>query len=329
MQRVEFPPTVSPGPPPTPSSPPMEYDFSISHLQSSCVNNTLDLQYDIGSSATESDGALLYEGCLESIEDADLLEPIYSNYNSNKLVYAVKVHTNNMDTDDGRLVKKNGDDVSLVFCLEVATYSNDFPFKISRYFTEYTINYNLTIGGFIVSDLFADTVVNAGNQEIDVLLDNSIHACVCDDSAFDCDDDANGRVYEDSSPISICLSLLAQETNLQFTGIFMEMETTNFRYNLTAFNEDGTGWETDNAFTNVVVGEASNKIVTKVSTILVTELFSTEPSFLTVKGLAEIDFTGTERSESREEFSLNLVLGSNKADSEGCALRGLLKKAGI
>ena len=290
--------------------------------------------HSIGLSATNAAVELFYEGCVDPINNTQLLEVVNEEFDREKfadenydLYYGIKLHTENIAGADERLVKNVGDSGgSISFCGQVHTSLDGIDSKISRLRTAFTLNYSLSSGSFELSALKTEELAEATTEEVDIVGDITVTACLCD-SSFTCNQNPESVVLQDNFPISICLKQDTEGEKLEFRSILLQMISSDgYLYEPVTPNAEGLE-EGANALTTITVNEDTSDVL--METYLVTELFSSSQSVLTVKGTAEMDFSTNARSNSVTPFSLKLTLTSKKEESEGCVLTKMLKKIGV
>ena len=290
--------------------------------------------HSIGLSATNAAVQLFYEGCVDPINNTQLLEVVNEEFDREKFAgesydfyYGIKLHTENITDGDERLVKnvrESGGSIS--FCGQVFTSLDGIDSKISRLRTAFTLNYSLSSGSFELSTLKTEELSEATTEEVDIVGDIMITACLCD-SSFTCNQNPESIVLQDNSPISICLKQQTEGDKLEFKSILLQMiNSDGYLYEPVTPNAEGLQ-EGANALTTITVNEATSDVL--MQTYLVTELFSSTQSSLTVKGTAEMDFNNNARSNSITPFSLKLTLSSKEEESKGCVLTKMLKKIGV
>ena len=289
--------------------------------------------HSIGLSATNATVELFYDGCVDPINNTQLLELVYEDFDREKYAdkgydffYGIKLHTENIAGGDERIVQSVGESSgSVSFCGEVSTSLDGIDSKISRLRTKFTLNYTLSSGNFELSTLKTEELAEATSEEVDIVGDISITACLCD-SSFTCNNNPENVELQDNVPISICLKQQTEGEKLEFKSILLQMISGDgYLYEPVTPNAEGLQ-EGANALTTITVNDDTSDVL--VNTFLVTELFSASQSLLTVKGTAEMDFSTNARSNSLREFSLQLNLSPN-AKGEDCVLRKMLKNLGI
>ena len=289
--------------------------------------------HSIGLSATNAKVELFYNGCVDPINNTQLLELVNAEFDREKYAekgydffYGIKLHTENIAGGDERIVKSIGESGgSISFCGEVSTSLDGINSKISRLRTQFTLNYSLSSGTFELSTVKTEELTAATTEEIDIVGEITVNACLCD-SSFTCNENPENIELQDNVPISICLKQQTEGEKLEFKSILLQMISGDgYLYEPVTPNAEGLE-EGANALTTITVNDDTSDVL--VETFLVTELFSTSQSLLTVKGTAEMDFSTNARSDSLRPFSLQLKL-SSKAKNKGCVLSKMFKKFGI
>ena len=326
-----------PPPPPPPPQPPSDFNFTIGKGISTYddASSTLFMGHSIGLSATNATVQLFYKGCVDPINNTQLLELVNEDFDREKyaedgfdLYYGIKYHTENIAGGDEKIVQKVGENGgSISFCGEVSTSLGGIDSKISRLRTAFTLNYSLSSGSFELSTLKTEQLAEATTEEVDIVGDITVTACLCD-STFTCNQNPENVVLQDNFPISICLKQQTEGEKLKFKSILLQMISGGYLYEPVTPNAEGLE-EGANALTTITVNEDTSDVL--VETYLVTELFSNTQSILTVKGTTEMDFNSNSRSNSLRQFSLELTLPGKNEDDEGsgCVLTKMLKKFGL
>ena len=293
--------------------------------------------HSIGLSATNAKVELFYEGCVVPINNtrSKLLEVVNEEFDREKYAkdgydfyYGIKVHTENISGGDDKIVKNIGENGgSISFCGEVSTSMDGIDSKISRLRTAFTLNYSLSSGNFVLTTLKTEELAEATTEDVDIVGDIQITACLCD-SQFTCNNNTENVLLQDNSPISICLKQETEGEKLEFKSILLQMISDDYLYEPVTPNDDGLE-QGANALTTITVDKDTSDVL--VQTYLVTELFSNTESLLKVKGTAEMDFSTNARSDSLQQFSLDLKLSKKDEDGEGsgCVLTNMLQNLGL
>ena len=291
--------------------------------------------HSIGISATNAATELFYEGCVDPIVDKKLLEVVNVEFDREKFgddgfdfYYGIKLHTENIVDGDERIVKNIGESGgSISFCGQVYTTMDGIDSKISRLRTEFTLNYSLSSAGFELSAINTEQVAQVTNEEVvDIVEDVTITACLCD-ASFECNENPENVILQDNSLVSICLQQQTDGKKLEFRSILLQMISNDgYLYEPVTPNTEGLE-EGANALTTITVNENTFDVL--IETYLVTELFSDTQSTLTVKGTAEMDFNSNARSDSVQQFSMQMLVNGKDEKRVGCVLTKMFQKLGI